>query len=328
MTDKWHIDVNGIAVECKAVKRNCPRGGNQEHYSSKEEANIYADFLNEIDAKLSLTKSTQQLTEKQASQRAKEVEKILNNPLIERFDTKNFYYDEISGTWDDEREELHREIIDEILLENVNVPNDKKVVISAGLPGAGKTTVLNDIPEINPKDYITINADDIKEKLIEKGMAPQIKGLTPLETAGLIHEESSKISDQLQLELAKQGKNVIYDMTSKSRRSVDRRLVTFVNHGYKLEDVTMVFVDIDIETSKDRALNRYTNGINGYIAGENSMGGRYVPEKVFESCKPTWKNSTSRNQEVFKTIQMDKSFPIRTIEYNNNVNGRKPIRIS
>lgn len=331
MVEKWHIDINGVSVKCNATKRTCPRGGDQNHFSSKDEANIYADFLNEIESKLSLSENIRQgreITKEEAVKRGEEVEKIFRNPLIERFNTKNFYYDEVLETWSDEREELHKEIIDEILNQYKNVPNEKKVVLSAGLPGAGKTTVLKKIPEVDLNDYAMINADDIKEKLIEKEMIPEIKGLTPLETAGLIHEESSKIADQLQIALAKQGKNVIYDMTSKSRKSVERRLSVFRNNGYQLEDTTMVFVDIEIETSKSRALDRYKDGLNRYIRKEDHLGGRYIPNQVYNECMPTWESSTSRNQEVFRTIQMDKSFPIKTIEYNNNVYGKEPIRVS
>lgn len=90
----------------------------------------------------------------------------------------------------------------------------------------------------------------------------------------------------------------------------------------------MVFVDIEIETSKERSDYRYMNGLNEYVEGKNMLGGRYVPESVFEACKPTWEGTSSKNQEVFRTIQMDKRLPIKTIEYDNNEFGRGPIRIS
>lgn len=327
---KYHIDINGVPAICRAEIIACPRGGGQEHYSTKEEAQVYADFLNETEARLGLRDfiiNNKEITSEDAKKRAQEVENIIRNPLIERFNTKRFYYNPVVEEWDEERAKLHNEIINEFLNEYENVPSDKKVIISAGLPGAGKTTVLGKIPEINISEYAIVNSDDIKEKMVEKGMIPEIRGLTPLESAGLIHEESSYLADKLQIELSKRGKNTIYDMTSKSRSSVKRRLAVFQNRGYNIKDVTMVFVDIDIETSKERANDRYRDGLNDYIQGKSIMGGRYIPKSVFETCRPTWKDTSSINQEVFKTIKMDKSFPIKTIEYRNNIYGEEPKRI-
>ena len=36
-----------------------------------------------------------------------------------------------------------------------------------------------------------INPDDIKEELAQRGMVPEIDGLSPMEATDLVHEESS-----------------------------------------------------------------------------------------------------------------------------------------
>lgn len=327
MADRYHIDINGVSAKCNADVRVCPRGGAQYHFSTKEESDTYADFLNELEVKLEKPKH-ERFSIEEAKERAEIIEKAMKNPLMDRFNTRNFYYNSTVGEWSEERNKQHEEILNDFMEGFKDIPKDKKVLISAGLPGAGKTTVLKQIDEINIKEYATINADDIKEAMVEKGMVPEIRGLTPLEGAGLIHEESSYLADTLQKRLAKEGTNVIYDMTCKTKSSVERRMAVFENSGYKLEDTTMVFVDIELDTSKERAYNRYMGGLNDYIDGKSPSGGRYVPDVVFESCKPTWDNTNSINQEVFKTYQMDKNNPMTMIEYDNNVNGRMPIRIS
>lgn len=50
MNGKYHISLKGSPAPCKA-KKICPRGGLSEHFTSKEEALIYADSMNEIKAK-------------------------------------------------------------------------------------------------------------------------------------------------------------------------------------------------------------------------------------------------------------------------------------
>jgi hypothetical protein len=42
--------------------------------------------------------------------------------------------------------------------------------------------------------FITINPDDIKELMVQRGMVPQYDGLTPMEASTFIHEESSDIA--------------------------------------------------------------------------------------------------------------------------------------
>lgn len=327
---KYHIDINGVPAPCEAEDRTCPRGGSQNHYSSLEEAQYYADFLNEIEVNTSLAKyieEKKEMTLEEAKKRGTFVEKIFNATPMERFNTKSFYYDSTKNVWDKERKKLQDKIIDKFIEKYKDVPCDKKVVFSAGLPGAGKTTVLKQIDEINLKDYAVINADDIKEEMAKMGMIPEIRGLTPLECAGLIHDESSKIADDLQKRLANQGKNVIYDMTSKKRKSVEKRMGIFKEQGYKVEDMTMVFVDIQLETSKQRAMERYTHGLNDYVMGRNNLGGRYIPDSVFEDCKPTMKGKHSKNQEVFENIVQDKTIPMQAISYSNEVYGQMPKRI-
>lgn len=44
---KFHIDKNGKPAICKAKPGNCPLGGNESHFNSKEEAQKFIDLKNE-----------------------------------------------------------------------------------------------------------------------------------------------------------------------------------------------------------------------------------------------------------------------------------------
>lgn len=44
---KYHINKHGVPGPCKAKEGNCPLGGSDSHFSSREEAQEYADKLNE-----------------------------------------------------------------------------------------------------------------------------------------------------------------------------------------------------------------------------------------------------------------------------------------
>lgn len=43
---KFHINKHGVPAPCKATKGNCPLGGDETHFSSKEEAQVAADEIN------------------------------------------------------------------------------------------------------------------------------------------------------------------------------------------------------------------------------------------------------------------------------------------
>lgn len=43
MTDKWHINKHGVPAPCRAKEGNCPLGGDESHFSTKTEAQTYAD---------------------------------------------------------------------------------------------------------------------------------------------------------------------------------------------------------------------------------------------------------------------------------------------
>lgn len=44
---KFHINKHGVPAPCKAKPGNCPLGGDDTHFNSKEEAQLHADKLNE-----------------------------------------------------------------------------------------------------------------------------------------------------------------------------------------------------------------------------------------------------------------------------------------
>lgn len=47
MSQKFHINKNGVPAPCKATKGNCPLGGDESHFDNLEEAQNYADRQNE-----------------------------------------------------------------------------------------------------------------------------------------------------------------------------------------------------------------------------------------------------------------------------------------
>ena len=196
--------------------------------------------------------------------------------------------------------------------------------------------MLTKYENLNMNEWATVSSDDIKEMLAEKGYVPEVEGLTPMESSTLVHEESSYLADRLLSELSKQGKNIIYDFTCKKTSSALRRMGVLTDNGYKYEDMQFVYVDIDPNTAKLRAKNRYLQGLNQGIntAIENKyldeqkkiIGGRYLPEHIIDGCKPKGNKYSSVNAENIIELHNDKSMNLPRPKIYNNM-GSEPVAI-
>jgi predicted ABC-type ATPase len=200
--------------------------------------------------------------------------------------------------WKPERAAVHNEIVQKFLDKATTVPSEGKGLMMGGLGGAGKSTVLKKIPEIDLTRYAVVNPDDIKEELARRGMVPQIEGLSPMEASVLTHEESSHIANMIARELLRRRKNLAFDITMSSKGSVAKRLDWLGQHGYR--DVQGVFVHIPVETSVERARARHRRGLEKYRQGQGN-GGRLVPADLIRSAET--KPGSTANRESFDALR-------------------------
>jgi hypothetical protein len=230
--------------------------------------------------------------------------------------------DDANSIYTPERAALHAAILRDVYASASNVPNEGKVLFTGGLGGAGKTSSLKKVG-IDQGNYLTINSDDIKEIMAERGMIPEAPGdveLSPLERVALIHEESSHIADQLALMAYADRKNVVWDLTMGSQGSVGKRLDQLSAAGYG--EKRAVFVDVPVELSVTRALSRHRGGLERYRNGQGT-GGRYVPVGIIrKQSDPEWGSKNRANMEALRDRFSD------WVIYNNDVpKGSDPIRL-
>lgn len=228
--------------------------------------------------------------------------------------------------WDIDRARIHREIIQEQLAKWENVPCNAEAIFSGGLGGAGKSSVLKskNLANIDLSQYATLNPDDIKEVLAEKGLIPQIDGLTPMEASPLVHEEASWICSQLARIVISRKKNVIYDITMASYSSTKKKVDNLANSGYNKIDA--IFVDISPETSDNRAASRHLNGHNRYLKG-TGFGGRVLPKGLTAAQVPNDPDKyRSLNAEIFVQLKEEGVFSSAKA-FDNDVDGRTPIEL-
>jgi predicted kinase len=219
--------------------------------------------------------------------------------------------------WSEDRAVLQDAIIADLYGAADDVPCERRAILAGGLPGAGKTTVLEHHAGIDRSQYLTINPDKIKEEMARRDMIPPVAGLTPMEASDLVHEESSYVAKQLALRATESGKNIIWDITMSSRESTERRIGDLRAAGYTR--VEGVFVDIPVEVGIQRSDTRHREGHDSYRAGQG-LGGRFVPAEVIGSqADPEW---GSRNRKTFEQV---KPHLDAWKLCDNSVDGRAPV---
>jgi predicted kinase len=178
--------------------------------------------------------------------------------------------------WSPERAKIHKEVVNSLYQIAADAPCEHKAIMAGGLAGAGKTTALDEHQRNDRSQYLTINPDDVKEELAERGLIPEVEGLSPMEASDLVHEESSHVAKLLAERALRDGKNIIWDITMASKSSTARRLDDLDQAGYITSGI---FVNISVEVSTRRAEERYRHGHENYRNGRG-LGGRFVPSEV------------------------------------------------
>lgn len=173
-----------------------------------------------------------------------------------------------NGAWSVKRK--HKAYIESVM-DALTVPRKGRAAIVGGPPGAGKSRMLPAL--FDPSDYFVVDPDDIKDWLIESGLAPEVEGLTPRETAPLLHVESTALAKKLSEKLASERVNIIWPLTFSALDAVQNRVQFAKKNGY--DGVHAAYVLVDLTTSTRRVKQRYAEGMKSFIAGEGH-GGRFI----------------------------------------------------
>ena len=260
------------------------------------------------------------LTDAQWADHRQEVTDRLDKALADGLSTDELHtVDSNSQNWTPERNRLHGLIIADVYSKAADVPCDRLAIMAGGLPGAGKSTILDQHAGVDRSKFLTINPDNFKEELAKRGMLPEIRGLSPMETSALAHKESSYLARRLALRALADGKNVIWDITMSSTETTSRRIDELRNSGYRQVDA--IFVRMPIETSVARAEARHRRGHDIYLAG-HGLGDRCVLPDIIRSQADLEYGSV--NRRAFETLKA--RFDHWAI-YDNSVDGRPPVLV-
>lgn len=190
------------------------------------------------------------------------------------------------------RDRLHQRLIAAVRASAPNVAQDRKAIVLAGPPGAGKSTVLRQVLDLRG-DYLIIDADEFKRLLLQDAIADgsyegwivpvDIRELTeagerffPLELASLVHQESAYLAQALRDDAIVSGENIVIDTVLGKEQVAIALGVALTAAGY---DIEVINVEVPYEVSEARIQARWEEAYSIALNGGDSLGGRWVPSE-------------------------------------------------
>lgn len=189
-------------------------------------------------------------------------------------------------------------MLSNFVAEHAPVRSDRKAIILAGPPGAGKSTVVESLivdSKTLPEHWLTIDPDGFKDALLRRArldgsydsylMPDEVRDLEaagerfyPRELATLVHGESAILARKAIKGALERGDNIVIDGTLSGLKNARMQLDALQGAGY---DVMVVDVETTQAISEARIIERWERGYldakNGAAAGLDAwLGGRWV----------------------------------------------------
>lgn len=180
-------------------------------------------------------------------------------------------------------------------LDRENPPRDGySAVVTAGAPGAGKTTALHRFRGDDLAGFRVLDPDIVKDHLIEQAIRDGIyddilatpladgHAVAPRELAALVHHESTQLIDQIRRICTSRRENIVIEGTLSWKGLPTRLAAELTQADYR--SIEVIAIDADRRTCHEQALSRWWSGRRQWVEGTHSLGGRFTPPAAIDIC--------------------------------------------
>lgn len=197
-----------------------------------------------------------------------------------------------------DRLDLHEQILNETKTKFASAGHDKRALVMAGPPGAGKSYRARQILGDEAENYAWVDPDEFKASLLDAASADQSidswfkKGAIadyerennehffPMELASLVHTESSRLATQARNHFIAEGRNVVVDTVLGTPEKAQELGDRLAEAGFT---VHLVDVEISAEDSASSIAARHRHRFVAALEGSDTLGGRWVPSEYARS---------------------------------------------
>lgn len=182
-----------------------------------------------------------------------------------------------------ERLDLHKQIVGDIIGEVQPVPADKKpvVVFLMGPAGAGKTTCINHILDKTKNTFVEVGVDNVMERIPEFKEATNLgqdengSMITAKDAFKIAKVEAIYLNTDLRRKVQQSRRNMIYDATGQNLNHYLNMIEQTKREGY---DVQVYYVDVELDQVKQRAKDRAE--VNGRFISDKELDDMYNGSKA------------------------------------------------
>jgi len=188
---------------------------------------------------------------------------------------------------------FRRQLIEQYRERDGLYPDGGAAIITAGAPGAGKST-LRDSQVNNLADYRIIDADKVKDALIQQALSDDIYAdrlatqladghkIAPRELAALVHRESVAVTEQARSRCVDRRENIVVEGTLAWQEQGPALFEEFATAGYS--SLRVFAVEADRKLAHEQALRRWWTGRSQFTCGADALGGRFIPAESIDAC--------------------------------------------
>lgn len=170
---------------------------------------------------------------------------------------------------------------------------ERRAIITAGPPGAGKGTILDHVLARQRSDFLIIDPDIFKHHLLQEALddgsyhtwlkpgsvrTAEAEGeeFHPLELSALVHTESSMLAKLMRRVALAEGHNIVVDTVLSSASSAFALCSELQTSEYSAE---IIDVEVPFELSARRITARWERSFNQARDYGLGLGGRWVPSE-------------------------------------------------